>query len=175
LDGTVSGRLTVRELFTDDWKSWQGDGEVSLRDGYLWDLPLMAFLSGAVNSILPGVGKTRASAGTCSFTMTNSVLSTRDLKVEARPLRLAGKGTVDFDANVNMDFEAEILPGIPLVGPLFNLAILPVSKAFTYRVTGTLGNPRVQPLYVPKFLSTLLNLGRQPTSPPPAPPEGPPP
>ncbi len=173
LDGTVSGRLTVRELFTDDWKSWEGAGEASLRDGYLWDLPLMAFLSGAVNSILPGVGKARASAGTCSFTMTNSVLSTRDLKVEARPLRLAGKGTVDFDANVNMDFEAEILPGIPLVGPLFNLAILPVSKAFTYRVTGTLGNPRVQPLYVPKFLSTLLNLGRQPNAPPSAPPEVP--
>jgi hypothetical protein len=175
LDGTISGRLTVRELLTDDWKSWQGGGEVRLRDGYLWDLPLAAFLSEAVNSIMPGVGKTRASAGTCTFGMTNSVLHTRDLRIEARPLRLAGRGNVDFDANVNMDFEAEILPGIPLVGPLFNLAILPVSKAFTYRVTGTLGNPRVQPLYVPKFLSTLLNLGRQPTVAKPGPGEPPPP
>jgi hypothetical protein len=103
--------------------------------------------------------------------LTNSVLHSKDVQIEARPLRLTCRGSVDFEANVNMDVEAQVLPGIPLIGPIFNLAITPVSKALTYRVSGTLGDPRVQPLYVPKFLSTLLNLGRTPTetTPPPKP------
>lgn len=162
LDGVISGRLTVDRLLTDDWKSWQGNGEATLRKGYLWDLPLFAVLSEVVNVIVPGAGKARASAGTCSFVMTNSVLHSKDVQIEARPLRLTCRGNVDFDANVNMDVEAQVLPGIPLIGPLFNLAISPVSKALTYRVSGTLGNPRVQPLYVPRFLSSILNLGRTP-------------
>ena len=59
---------------------------------------------------------------------------------------------------------------------LVSLAFSPITKALTFKVTNTLGDPRIEPLYVPPFLGSLLNLTRPPkgpkpqATPPPTPP-----
>jgi hypothetical protein len=53
--------------------------------------------------------------------------------------------------------EAEMLRDTWVVGRIVSLVLWPVSKIFEYRVTGVLHEPKLEPLYVPKFLLMPLH------------------
>jgi hypothetical protein len=156
IEGTLHGMLDLTRANSADWKSWNGSGRLQMRDGLLWDLPFFRILSPMLNAVVPGLGNSRARAATGSFTITNSVMRTDDLEIMAQPVRLAYRGTLDFDWNIRAQVEAEIIPGAPLIGPLLNIFLAPVSKALIYKVRGTLGDPELEPLLVPKFLLPAL-------------------
>jgi hypothetical protein len=59
--------------------------------------------------------------------------------------------------NVNARVTAQLLRDTWVVGPLMSTALWPVSKLFEYHVTGTLKNPKPEPVYVPKFLLMPLH------------------
>jgi len=67
-------------------------------------------------------------------------------------MRLHYKGTVDFQGRVNARFEAKLLQDTKGVGPIFSALLSPLTKIFEYKVTGTLGEPKKEPLYIPKLL-----------------------
>jgi hypothetical protein len=157
LEGTLSGLVDVTHLDTADWHSWQGAGQLQMRDGLLWDLPLFGVFSPVLNALVPGLGNSRAKAAEAAFTIQDSVIHTKDLQINAPPVRLHYAGTVDFAGNVEARVEAEVLRGTPLAGPLVSLAFLPLSKLFEYNVTGTLVYPRSEPRYIPKPIDALLH------------------
>jgi len=76
---------------------------------------------------------------------------------------------------VNARVTAHPLRNTPIVGSVLGWLMLPVSKAFECDVTGTLGDPKVTPVYVPEFLLLPLHPVRsveklfQPNPPAPAP------
>ena len=156
IEGLLHGRLDIAHANSADWKSWNGSGRLNMRDGLLWELPMLSILSPVLNTFVPGLGNNRASAATGSFTIDRSVMHTEDLVIVANPAHLAYRGTLDFDWNVNTRVVAEILPGAPIVGPILNLVIAPVAKALEFKITGTLGNPVLEPVYIPKFLLPIL-------------------
>ncbi|MBI2928880.1 MAG: hypothetical protein HYY24_24720 [Verrucomicrobia bacterium] len=151
--GLINCNLTITSAKTDDWKSWQGAGDINLRDGQLWDVPMFGYFSHLLNVVYPGLGSTRASAGQGTFTIHDSIITSDDLEIREPTARLKYRGHVDFDGNVNAKVEAELLRDTWVVGRIFSLALWPVSKIFEYKVTGTLNKPKVEPLYfLPKFL-----------------------
>lgn len=159
IEGVLNGQLIVTAANTRDITSWQGYGTASLRDGLLWDSPMLGFLSTPLNAVAPGAANSRASDAKASFTMTNSVIFTDNLEILANALRLQYRGSVDFQTRVNARVEAEILRDTPLVGKIFSLALLPLSKIFEYKVTGTLSDPKPEPLW---FLPRILLMPLQP-------------
>lgn len=152
LEGTFSGRLTVTSANTANRDSWQGYGEVALRDGWVWELPLFGVLSPVLNGIVPGLGQSRFTRGGGTFTITNSVIHSSDLELSAPLLRLKCHGTADFRERVNIRVEADPLRNTWLIGPILSSVFWPVSKALEYKVTGTLGAPKAEPLYAPAKL-----------------------
>jgi hypothetical protein len=153
LEGTITGRLDIRQANTADWQSWNGSGEARLRSGLLWEIPLFGLFSPLLNSIYPGLGNNKASEGTATFALTNSVIHTRDLELRAPPVRLRYEGTIDFDGNVQARIEALLLRDTWLLGRIFSLALYPITKIFEYRITGTLTQPKSDPLYLlPRLL-----------------------
>lgn len=152
LEGVLGGTLNVTRANSSDWGSWQGNGTAALQDGFLWDIPLVGMFSPVLNAVAPGLGKSRVNEGKATYVITNSVIYTKDLVLRAPAMRLKYDGTVDFDANVNARVEAELFRDAWLVGPLVRLALMPLSKIFEYKVTGTLGDPKKSPLYIPKLL-----------------------
>lgn len=156
IEGLLHGRFDVAHANSADWKSWNGSGRLNMRDGLLWDLPMLSVLSPVLNAFVPGLGNNRASAATASFTIDRSVMHTEDLVVVANPAHLTYRGTLDFDWNVNTRVIAEIYPGAPIVGPILNILIAPVAKALEFKITGTLGNPMLEPVYIPKVLLPIL-------------------
>lgn len=157
ITGTVTGTLVVTNALISDWSSWHGYGQARMRDGMLWDLPILGMLSKVMNVLVPGIGNSRATAAQGHYTITRSVIHTDDLHIDAGPARLQYVGTVDFDGNVEARVIAEVLQTTPVIGPFISLLFSPASKALEFKVTGTLGNPVLKPVYVPRFLLPLLN------------------
>ncbi len=156
IEGLISGRLTVTEAHSRTNGPWYGGGEIRLRDGFLWDLPLFGGLSIAFDKIAPGLGQTRFNSGHASFTIKDRFVRTHDLEFNSPTMRLKADGTVDFDSNMNATMQAELLRDVPLLGPVIGLALSPFSKLFEYDVRGTLGKPEMEPRYVPSFLLAPL-------------------
>ena len=49
--------------------------------------------------------------------------------------------------------EAELLRDVWLVGPLVSTVLWPVTKMFEYKVSGTLSQPKLEPVYlIPKLM-----------------------
>jgi hypothetical protein len=63
---------------------------------------------------------------------------------------------VDLLGNVNATVQAELLRDTWLVGRLVSLALWPVTKVLEFKVTGTLSEPKAEPLYIPKLLTAPL-------------------
>lgn len=153
LEGLVSGRVRVTRATTDDPNSADGYGTLRMRDGLIWDIPLFGVLTGPLNNLSPGLGSSRIGSATCTFQMTNSVLWSDDFEMRAPALRLAYRGTIDLDGNLNAKVEAAPLRDMWLVGPVVSTVLWPVTKLFEYRMTGNLNEPKTEPVYLlPKII-----------------------
>jgi hypothetical protein len=158
LEGIITGRLTITNALTQDWRSWWGDGKAQLRDGLIWDTPVFGIMSRVLNTIIPGLGNSRASDAKGSFIITNSIIVTRDLDIRASGMRLQYEGTVDFETRVQARVQAELLRDTWLLGRTVSNLLWPVSKLFEYEVTGTLAKPEARPIHlVPRMLLAPLN------------------
>ena len=157
LEGELTGRLIITAANTKDFDSWNGSGRAKLRNGLIWDTPIFGTMSAVMNTVVPGIGNSRASDAGGKFTITNSVIHTHDLDIRASGMRLQYDGTVDFSTRVEARVQAELLRDTWLVGPILSTALWPVSKIFEYKVSGTLAKPEMEPVYVvPKiFLAPL--------------------
>jgi hypothetical protein len=153
LDGALNGSLVIARADTSSIHTWWGYGNVDLRDGLIWDTPIFGVFSSVLNGLSPGLGSSRASAATGNFSITNSVVKSDDLEIRSTGMRLQYKGTVDFDGRVNAKVEANLLRDVWLVGPVVSTVFWPVTKLFEYRVGGTLGEPKAEPVFlIPKVV-----------------------
>lgn len=157
LEGTLNLNLTITEASAADVQSWQGFGRADLQEGFLWDIPLFGLLSPVLNSVVPGLGRSRINAATASFRVTNSIVHTDDLELRAPLFRLGYRGTVDLNGRVNARVEARLLRDAWVVGPLVSLLFSPLTKLFEYQVTGTLARPEMDLVYIPKPLQFPLD------------------
>ena len=89
--------------------------------------------------------------------MTNGVAFFNDLEIRSTMMRLEYTGTVDLKSRVNAHATAQLLRDTPVVGSLVSTALWPVSKLFEYKISGTLGKPESEPVYVPKLLLMPLH------------------
>ncbi len=149
LEGTFNCHLNITNANTDDWKSWFGQGQLDLHNGLIWEIPIFGVLSKPLDNIAPGLGKSRASEGSGTFIITNSIIRSEDLDIRSPVLRLLYRGTVDFDARTQAIVEGQLGRNIPLLGPIVSLAFMPFTKIFEYKITGSLGDPKLEPVWVP--------------------------
>ncbi|MFM2295083.1 MAG: hypothetical protein RLZZ350_1496 [Verrucomicrobiota bacterium] len=157
VDGYISGRLNVTNANTEDTMSWNGDGNMTLRDGLLWEIPAFGVFAPVLDLIYPTLGSGRASAGSATFGISNGVVTTDDLQLSSVAMRIQYRGSVDFLGNLNARVEAELLRGAWGIGPVISTVLTPLTKALQYKVTGTLGKPVAEPAYIPKPLMFPLH------------------
>lgn len=153
LEGVLNGEMIIGDGKTSDDKSWQGRGNVVMRDGLLWDIPMFGVLSPLLNSMIPGLGNSRAKEVTASFVITNSIIHSRDMEVRATAMRMNFDGTADFEGKLDARVEAELLRDLPGIGFVLSKILWPLTKLFEIKVTGTVNHPKTEPLYIlPKLL-----------------------
>ena len=152
-EGLLSGKLVVTRASLADSHRVDGFGEMNLRDGLIWSIPIFGVFSPALDSLIPGLGSSRASSAAGTFGITNGILRTDNLEIRSSAMRLQYKGTVDIDGHVNARVEAALLRDMWVVGPVLSAVLWPITKMFEYKVTGTLAQPKLEPLYLfPKLV-----------------------
>lgn len=147
LEGIIDCDLSITNANTRSLSSWTGYGTASMKEGFLWDIPLFSIMTPVLNSISEGMGKSKVKEGAASYYITNAVIYTTDLELKTPTINMKYRGTIDFDANVDAQVEA-VLRNKPL-----SFITAPFTKLFEYKVDGSLGNPKLKPLYIlPKLL-----------------------
>lgn len=157
LDGRFNLDLVITDANTKDIHSWDGFGHAQLRDGLIWDIPIFGVLSKPLDAIVPGIGHSRVAKASANFIIARSVIRSDDLEMRAPTMRLQYRGTADFDGQVKARVTAEPLRDTPILGPLMNVALWPVAKLFEYKITGSLAEPKLEPVFIPKILLLPLN------------------
>jgi hypothetical protein len=153
LEGTLGGVLHVSRGNSTNWPRSDGYGSVTLHDGLIWDIPLFGFFSPILNSLIPGLGNSRARDATATFRLMNGVFQTDDLDIRTTGVRLEYRGSLDVDGQVNAKVDAVLLRDMWIFGPILSTALIPLSKVFEYRVTGHLLNLKAEPVYlIPKLV-----------------------
>jgi hypothetical protein len=157
LEGLLTARIEITNANTGNWQSWDGAGRVDLHDGLIWDIPIFGVFSPVLDTVMPGLGSSRARQGSATFIITNGVIDSEDLKIETLMARLRYRGTIDLKGVVNARMEAELLRNAWVIGPVLSLALWPVSKTFEYQITGTIQKPKSDPVYIPKIFFLPLH------------------
>jgi hypothetical protein len=153
LEGRLDGRLRITDARSKDWKSWQGRGRLNLHDGLIWDIPLFGILSPVLDGISPGLGSSRASDASATYVITNGIITSDDLEIHAGMMRLEYRGTIDLKGRVNSRAQAELLRDTWAIGRLLSITLWPVSKLFEYKITGTVQDPKIEPVFfIPKVM-----------------------
>jgi len=157
LEGWLGGQLVVTKANSADSNSWQGFGRARLKDGLVWQLPIFGVLSKPLDSIVPGLGNSRFTEAKAKFKIADSVIHSDDLEMRAPTMRLQYNGQVTLDGRVDAKVEAELLRNTWLIGRVVSLALWPVTKMLEFRITGTLENPKSEPVYIPKLFLLPLS------------------
>lgn len=151
------GRLNCSFLWKgddDDGRKVDGTGQLSITDGNVFVIPFLGPLSTLLNSVIPGLGVSKAHKATASFTVKDGVFNTRNLHVDGTGFTLRGHGDLRF-MDDSMQFYARVnarsLPGIVL---------FPVSKLFEYAADGKLSKP----VWKPRILTRHERSGAEPSS-----------
>jgi hypothetical protein len=152
LEGRLSGQLVITNANSADKFSWDGRGQLQLKDGLIWSIPVFGVLSKPLDSLAPGLGSARIKEGAGVFSITNGVIFSDTLEMRSPTSRLLCHGTVDFAGSVNARVTAEPLRDPLGFSRILGLALWPVTKLFEGRVTGTLNAPKTDFVYLPKLL-----------------------
>lgn len=154
--GAVTGTLEVASGNTSDATTWEGRGQAELRDGFLWDIPLFGIFTPMMEVVSPGLGRTKVSAATATYVLRKGLVRSEDLEVRSGAMRLQMKGEAGVDGKLNATAVAELWRDSGAVGRVFGLAMTPFTRLLEYRITGTLENPKEEPLYIPRlFLAPI--------------------
>ena len=135
--GTFDLQLNLAGI-VGDLSTFQGDGGLSVDNGYIMSIPILSSLSAVVDSVIPGfIGK--ADHGKATFKIGNGVLRTDDLTISSAIMSLIGNGSIDFvKGTLDMDMRVNV-KGLP------GLLLFPVSKLLEYHGGGTLEKPVWKP------------------------------
>ena len=157
-EGVLEGKIAITSGLSSDLRSWVGRGDLKLEQGSLWNVPLFSILSPVLNVFSPGLGSSRGGRAQATFQIRNGRAHTDDLQMQEPVARLLYRGWVDLDGSLSAKVEAEPLGSSWFPGRVLSLFLTPLTKLFEYKVTGTLGQPRLEPLYlIPKVLLFPLN------------------
>jgi hypothetical protein len=158
LEGRLNVRLAITQGNSADLHSLQGSGRLRLRDGLIWDIPVFGIISPVLDTLAPGLGSSRASDGSVAFVITNGVARTDDLEIRASMMRLRYWGAVDLQGPVDARAQAELFRDTWVLGRVLSIALWPVSKIFEYKITGTLHEPKSEPVFfVPRIIMIPLH------------------
>jgi AsmA-like C-terminal region len=117
-----------------DARTMEGKGEIDVRNGDVFAIPLFGPLSDLLNAVVPGVGYHVARKAAMSFTISDGVIRTSDFHVDGGIFGMVGHGDSHFlddkiDFNVRVDASGA------------GVVLKPLYKFLEYHAEGSLNHP----------------------------------
>lgn len=136
-EGSMNGHYEWNGLGAEA-RSMIGKGEVEVRNGDVFAIPLFGPLSDLLDKVLPGLGHRVAHKASMTFNLNDGVIRTSDFRVDAGTFGMVGHGDSHF-LDDKIDFDLRINAS----GPGFVLT--PLYKFFEYKAEGSLSHPTWRP------------------------------
>lgn len=158
----ISGNVTLAGTIGTGWdRTIAGDGQVRVKDGRIFSLPIFGGLSAFMAKVIPGLDFImRQSDARAEFSMGGGKFKSSKLTVEGDVLSLTGKGEYTLGANLDFDVQIQLMKEHTLVAKLLRAITYPISKLFEFRLKGT---PKEPYWYSTNFSKDLLDkVGVQP-------------
>jgi AsmA-like C-terminal region len=115
-------------------RTMNGKGNLVVRNGDVFAVPLFGPLSDLLNAVLPGFGYRVARKASMSFTISDGDIRTSDFHVDAGTFGMVGHGESHF-LDDKIDFDVRVDAG----GAGF--VLMPLYKIFEYKAEGSLNHP----------------------------------
>jgi hypothetical protein len=133
---TASAHLTGR---FNDIKSIKGPGQMTVKDGTLYRIPILGSFSDVLNDIVPNIGYSKASNADVDFDFADGILNVSKVDVFSTGFALIGHGQYDYVQD-KVDFSMRVnMRGLP------GLLLFSISKLFEYQGTGTMKKTTWEP------------------------------
>lgn len=134
----------------------RGGGALTVKDGALFELPLLGGLSDILSKLIPGFGFAAQTDMECTFTIADGAIVTDDLRLSGDVLSIKATGDLEFDGRLDVRVQVQLLRKGPLAA-ILRLITLPVTKLFEFQLTGTLEQPKWRPVNLPKELFLIFD------------------
>ena len=135
--GSMNGRYDWTGIGSDA-RSMSGKGEMEVRNGDVFAIPLFGPLSDILNKLMPGVGYRVARKANMSFTIKDGVIRTSDFHVDAGVFGMVGQGNAHFlEDKIDFDVRIDASGAGIFLNPLY--------KFFEYKAEGSLKKPDWHP------------------------------
>jgi len=150
VSGFLTGAVHVQGSFK-NWKKMEGDGNVLIHDGNIWQLNLfqglgkLIFTSDYENIPINQVG--------ADFKIQDERVATENLFLQSPVFAVSGKGWVDFnhqlDFNINTEFESQLPTGSETYQQKISNLLTQFGSVLNIKITGSLNNPKYTPVPAP--------------------------
>jgi hypothetical protein len=117
----------------------KGEGEITIKDGYILSIPFLGGLSEMLSSVIPNFAMAKAGKAHSTYTLDQGRILSKDVEISSAIFTVIGEGNYDYvrdNLNMDMRVNAKGVAGILL---------FPVSKLFEYKGSGSLKKPVWQP------------------------------
>lgn len=137
----------------------RGSGQVKVRDGRVFMLPVFGGFSKMMTTLIPGLDFVlRQSDLTSAFVVHEGRAHTEDIQIEGDILSLAGSGAYVFDGRLDFRAQVTLSKESTLVGKVLRTLAAPISMLMEFRLKGTLREPRWYPVNFSRDLLERLGL-----------------
>lgn len=139
--GRLSGHFALSGWAEEDWRnSLSGGGRVRIRDGQVFQIPVLGGLSDILKRIDPRLGFAVQTDARAVFEVADRRMHIEDIRVEGNLLSLRGRGEYHLDGDLDFSVQVQPLRRGWLVDAV-RVVTYPVSRLLQLRLRGTLSNP----------------------------------
>jgi len=150
-EGICSASVNLQGLLDDPGgKSMKGEGWLKIDNGRIFTVPLFSGLFDMAGKVIPGLGHFNGiNNARATIKVENGKVSTRDIFIEGDILSLKGSGDVYFDGRLDFRVQITFMRQKSLIGNVVQILAMPFTKAFEFRLSGTVENPKWESAYLP--------------------------
>ncbi|HLG31263.1 MAG TPA: AsmA-like C-terminal domain-containing protein, partial [Candidatus Brocadiales bacterium] len=134
-----------------------GKGEINLREGNIFDMPIILSLFKVLNLSLPA--KDIFHTAHVEYTMGNGVVHIEKANLVSDTVEISGTGDVNLDGRIDMMAivvfrDTSFLGGIPIIGEIKDFLIGGIVRRLTkFEIKGTVMDPKTKPVSLEAFKS----------------------
>jgi hypothetical protein len=156
------GRLSLQlnaagPLDTNNLEQIVGQGRLRITDGRIFQLPIFGGLTELLGKIIPGLNMVlRQTDADASFIIRDGRIRAKEVLIDGDVFSLRAEGDCHFDGRLNFKVQINLLRRTALLGPLLRFAIMPISKALEFELTGTINKPHWRLAYIPNDLQSIF-------------------
>lgn len=158
IGGIADLRLNIQSGRTGSLETWIGAGDLTIRDGNIWTIPVFGALSKILDELIPGIGHSIIKRGYAEFSLQGGQLEFSQCQLTGTQFGLEIDGGITTTGNIKGSARAKLFQAQNAVEKILNITFSPLAESLRFELGGSVEKPTVKPLYmIPRVLLNPLS------------------